>query len=154
MGREDQRQQEKIETRKKRIPFGVPRRKLDAPERDGYVRRWVADRPGRIQAAQDGGYEFVTDQVQTGDAGSADVTMRKEVGSAVSRFGGTDDSGKPINLYLMEIKKEWYDQDQAEKGLNVSLTEDALRRGAQGDGAVSEQSYVPREGIKIESRKG
>lgn len=137
------------EGRKKRVPLGIPRQKLTAQQRDGYVRRWVVDRPGRLSQAEDGGYTFVTDPLP----GASDVTQRDGIGSRISRVVGTHEDRNPMTAYLMEIKKEWYDEDQKLKGKSVDTTEAALKTGSDQHGSPGEDGrYIPKEGIKIEQK--
>ena len=52
--------------RKKRTPLGVPRQKLAVTGRQGYKRRWINDRDGRIQQALEGDYQFVSQSRSSG----------------------------------------------------------------------------------------
>lgn len=86
-----------------RRPLGRRQAKLHYPPRAGFVRRWLNDKPGRIGDAQAGGWTHVT-----------------ENGKPVTRVVGVNESGGPLDGYLMEIPQEFYDADQADKtqGLN------------------------------------
>jgi hypothetical protein len=120
--------------------------KMNAPQRPGYVRRWVNDDPGRLDAAQQGGYEFVLGESKS--EGGATEGM----GQKISRVVGSYDSGNPKTAYLMEIKKEWYDEDQRAKQGNVDLSEAALRRGTDEHGQPGvDGRYIPKSGISIDS---
>src|SRR4051812_38459283 len=91
--------------RSTRVPLGVSRTKLAVPAREGYVRRWVNDSEGRLQMAQQGGYQFAEDQSL--QIGSLDVdNVNRDLGARVSRVV---DKSTGQKAYLMEIKKEFYD---------------------------------------------
>ena len=99
-----------IQTRKRR-PMSIPMRKLEFPERPGFHRHIINDVGGRLQQALDGGYTFVDkNDVQLNEVG---VTPgNADLGSRVSTPVGTDEHGKAIFGYLMEIPQEWFDEDQ------------------------------------------
>lgn len=111
---------EKQEIRKNRVPVGA-RRDItavkDTPE--GYVDRWVNDNPGRIQKFRDAGYEFVP-KASVGDSG-VDGTHNED--GVVSR-----DMGKNVTAYLMRQRKDYFQEDQAEKQKLVDQTEESMRR--------------------------
>jgi hypothetical protein len=44
--------------RRQRASAGGFKTRLDAPQRPGFVSRWVNDEPGRIEAMHDLGYDF------------------------------------------------------------------------------------------------
>jgi len=135
----------KRETRRKRKPLGVPVSKLAVQERDGYVRRWINDDGGRIQQAEEAGYEFVTKAVVSSEA-------QKGQGTKISQIVGTQENGQPLYAFLMEIKKEWYDEDQRAKQAEVDKVDMAIKTG-NVNGTVGEDGrYVPREGIKVGTR--
>jgi len=46
----------KPEERRRRRSFGTPESRLAVPEREGYVRRWVNDTPGRVAMFEESGY--------------------------------------------------------------------------------------------------
>lgn len=140
--------------RKKRVPLGVPRSKLTAPERPGYKRRWINDDgKGRLQHALNGGYTFVEDpNLQVGQDGGGDKTD-----SRVSRIVGRGEGSKPLRAFLMEISSELYQADQASKQAALDEMDRAIRKGRlRSDG--EEHRYVPDDGrgIKIdrELKKG
>ena len=127
--------------RRKRVPLGTLRRRLSAPERPGYVRRWINDKPGRLMQAQEGGYEFVTDQ--TIDIGDPDVT--NEIGNSLdSRISRVVDRGTGMRAFLMEIKEEWYVEDKAEQQRQIDELEEALSRGIDEKGGPGvDGRYIP-----------
>ena len=144
---------EESNPRAERIPVGVPRLKLNADSRAGYVRRWVNDNGVRLEDFRKGGYEFVTDPTRVGDAGASDITSRDGIDSRVSRVVGQRDDGGPLRAYLMEIRQDWYDEDQLAKQKNIDEQEAQMERGEDGQGGAPGRDgrYVPREGISINS---
>ena len=105
---------------RKRIPVGA-RRDItavhDTPK--DCVDRWVNDVPGRIQKFREAGYELV----ETASVGDSGVDGTHSDQGVVSR-----DMGKGVTAYLMRQRKEWYQQDQAEKQKYVDSTEESMRR--------------------------
>lgn len=121
--------------RKERIPFGVPKRKLNAPEGDGYQYRvfndnWAKE-PGRIQRALNAGYE--------------------KVDNFEPLAVGTNDDGSPIKGILMRIPKELYDEDQKLKLKEVDRVDQAIRGGTI-EKKQDDIRYIP-QGIKIWSNQ-
>ena len=129
-------QAETEQRRPTRKPFGALDQKLAYPERENYHRHWFNDVPGRIQRAQEAGYEHVKD---------------KE-GKTVSRTVGVAEGGGALAAYLMEIPLEWYTQDMAAQQAEIDKREESIKRGElesqQGDGR-----YVPAQGISIKHGK-
>jgi len=141
--------------RAERIPLGANRRRLSAPDGPANkVRRWVNDSPGRLADATRGGYTFVEDDEALNAMGMTygDEKETTEVGgSRISRFVGTQKSGEPMKAYLMEIEKDWYEEDQLKKQEINDMTEAAIKRGApDGTEPGTQGRYVPTGGIKIE----
>lgn len=115
-----------------RKPFGGVTQRLAYPQRPNYHRHWFNDVPGRIQRAEEAGYEHVLDNE----------------GKKVSAIVGTAEGGGALHAYLMEIPQEWYDQDMAAQQAEIDKTEEAMKsgtfQGKEGDGR-----YVPKQGISI-----
>jgi hypothetical protein len=135
------------EGRNTRVPLGVSRTKLAVQAREGYVRRWVNDSEGRLQQAEQGGYQFVEDpKLQIGDQDIDNVN--RDLGARVSRVVDKTTGQK---AYLMEIKEEFFQEDQEAKRKAIDETDAAIRKGKLQDG---ENRYIPDrgEGIKIEQR--
>ncbi len=85
--------------------------------------RFVNDIGSRISNFQAAGYEFVEDaELRVGDSRVFDPS---ESGSAkvVTSNDGT-------RAYLMRIKKEWYDEDQAKKAERINEQEAAMKNTA------------------------
>ncbi|MGZ5799285.1 MAG: hypothetical protein ACXWJZ_01470 [Burkholderiaceae bacterium] len=133
--------------RNTRVPLGVARSKLSVPQRAGYVRRWVNDAEGRLQNAELGGYQFATDQGK--QIGDADIdNENRDLGARISRVV---DKSTGQKAYLMEIKEEFYREDQALKAAKVAEKDRLIKNGKLDDG---EERYVPDKGrgISIETR--
>ena len=88
-----------------------------------YHYRFVNDVGSRIHNFQSAGYEFVTDtDLVVGDNRVSDVSDASSNKRVISNDGTTS--------YLMRIKKEWYDEDQAVKAERVNETEQAMKQDA------------------------
>jgi len=140
--------------RKARVPLGRPRYRLSSSKHipDGKVGRWINDDPGRLQAAEEGGWTYVDDpEVKIGEGAANE---RDQMSTKVRRRVGAREGGFLKNAYLMVIDKEIYDRDQAEKQKDIDRTEEGLRRGeVEGGLKPTDGKYDPREGIKINHDK-
>lgn len=133
--------------RHSRVPLGVARAKLSVPKRDGYVRRWVNDTEGRLMQAEQGGYQFATDQSL--QIGAVDVdNVNRDLGARISRVV---DKSTGQKAYLMEIKEDFYREDQQAKAERIAETDKLIKTGKLDDG---DSRYVPDKGkgISIETR--
>jgi len=140
--------------RQARIPLGKPRLKLSASKLipTGKVGRWINDDPGRLEAAEEGGWTHLTDP--KAKIGESAENERDMLSMKVRRRVGTRDGGESKVAYLMVIDKDTYDQDQAEKQQQIDGTEKSLRRGdVDGGLQAGDGRYVPEEGIKINHDK-
>jgi hypothetical protein len=91
-----------------------------------YVERWVVDYDGtgdRIAAFKQGGYEHVPAHINT--LGDSRVDAASPEGSIEQRSVGNGQKG-----YLMRIPRELYEADQKAKQVEVTKTEEALKRPA------------------------
>ena len=135
------------EGRSKRVPLGVARSKLSVPVRPGYQRRWINDAEGRIANAEAGGYQFAVDPNL--QIGQADIdNENRDLGARISRVVDKTTGQK---AYLMEIKEDFYKEDQAMK---VAKVEEVDRRIKKGKLEKVDESYIPDDGrgIHIETR--
>jgi len=133
--------------RSTRVPLGVARSKLSVPVRPGYVRRWVNDSEGRLLQAEQGGYQYATDQSL--QIGTKDIdNENRDLGARISRVV---DKSTGQKAYLMEIKEEFNKEDQAAKAAKVAETDNLIKKGKLEDG---ENRYIPDKGkgIHIETR--
>lgn len=117
--------------------------KLAFDERKGYQRRVVNDHNGRVDDMVADGWEIVRNPVvgseqQAGDASQLGSVVRKPVG------GG-------IEGVLMEIPREWYEEDKAEKEKKRLAREESLLSEAP---ELSDREGIsinrPRSGVTIE----
>jgi len=91
-----------------------------------YVYRFVNDTGSRIHNFQAAGYEFVSDvDMKVGDSRVFDPSDNSSNKRVISNDGTTS--------YLMRIKKEFYDEDQAAKAALNDETEQAMKRDATQD---------------------
>jgi|TARA_Y100000310_G_scaffold187950_1_gene187934 hypothetical protein len=123
--------------RRKRVPVGQASARLAAPERLGYVRRFVNDSPGRIATLQNAGYEIVSD----------DMIPTEGTGSQIER---TADRATGMKTILMETKQEFYDEDKAAKAAAIARTDQAIREGTLDGTPGVEGRYVGE--ISIEAK--
>ena len=130
--------------RRNRTPLGL-RNVLTAPVKPGFVGRWVNDKDGSIENFQEAGWEVEIDSAKGGDEY---VGNSRLPGSAV-----TKPVGKGVTAVLMYKRKEWYDEDMAEKQRQVDANERGLVSQAKMDNLRPAEGY--QEGIKISgSRQG
>lgn len=108
--------------RKTRIPVGK-RSVLNFPQRPGYVRRVVNDTNDgeRVKMFIEAGWVPV--QMPNIDGGDKRAGADSQLATAVVRSVGGGTKG-----ILMEIKKEWYDEDQAAKMKEIDRKEATLKR--------------------------
>lgn len=103
-----------------RIPFGHARSKLEISMTiEGFHLHWVNDSHGRLMAAQQGGYQFVSPK----EIGSS------EEGTQVKRLAGTREDGDSLFAYLMKIELDLYAEDQAVLQNEVKKFETAIKAG-------------------------
>lgn len=98
------------------------------------------DSPGRIQAAIDSGYEFVSPDEVGGTM--ENVTSRNtDLGDKVRFLVGTD-GNDPVYAYVLKIKEEWWKDDQADLQKRNDATDAAIRSGKlTKDGMSSDGFY-------------
>lgn len=100
---------------------------LSAPSRPGYVRRWVNDAEGRVKVFEEGGWSPVANEAGLETADKSRLA-ESSLGSVVTRHVGNN-----VRSVLMEIKKDFYDEDQAKKTENIKASErDILSRRTEG----------------------
>jgi len=137
------------EDRTKRVPLGTLRAKLTIPkdliDETRFQGRFVVDRPGRLQAAQDGGYTFVQDPNMTVEVGEG-TDGRDKMSTSICRQVGTHEGGKPMMAYLMKIRREWWEKDQREKQAEVDKTDRAIQEGTVAS-QPGDKRYIGSQGI-------
>lgn len=115
---------------RKRRPLSVPMRKMELPEIPGFHVHWINDYPGRVEQAQDGGYEFVArEEVRLNERGPTPTDT--DLGSRVSMVVGSNGDGTPLRAYAMKIKNEWYEEDQKVLQNRNNQIDESIRRGKQ-----------------------
>lgn len=149
-----QRQKEIEELRKNRVPAGIPGINMSFPPREGYTRRVVVDRPGRLDKFYGGGWRYVTEsQLDEQNPGRLKAATREGVDSRVSQVVGSNKDGSPQHGFLMEIPTELYDEDQEAKQDKINRLEGGLRQGKDADGGSGpgvDGRYIPSTGIQIQ----
>lgn len=119
----------KKEVRKKRVPLGVMTSKLTIPDGlvpNGMVPRVVNDDGNRLQLAIAGGYQFVkpVPGLKWGDSAK---DSNSDIGGKMSTVVGQDKSGSPMRGYLMMIRKDYFEEDQAQKQGKVDVIDQAIK---------------------------
>lgn len=118
--------------RRRRASVGGFSKKLAAPSREGFTRRWFNDDGNRLAEADELGYSHVSD---TG-------LKTSSPGSRVSRLVGTKANGEPLHAFLMETPDELYAEGIAEKEAVSRQVDEAITRGEDFDGQMSQ---IPKE---------
>lgn len=102
-----------------RVPIGSAN-KLEFEGKDpNYMYRVVNDVPGRLNMYIQAGYEYCTNEQRVADKGVA------EGESVDTRI--CVNSGRGVKSYLMRIKKEYYDEDQAKKIDKIKRSEEQMK---------------------------
>ena len=132
--------------RERRSAFNGTRSKLSVGHGiPGYHLHIFNDtKDGRIQAAQDSGYEFVSPE-EVGGVSSNVTDRNTDIGDKVRFLVGMDNN-EPMYAYLMKIKQEWYDEDQAEIQARNNKTDAAIKGGKL---ATEQEAGFYNAGIKI-----
>jgi len=134
-------------TRKRRNVFNGTEAKLGVRSQiPGYHLHIFTDVGSRVQEAIDSGYEFVT-PTEIGGVSENVVSRNGDLGERIRylvnpRAEGTEQFG-----YLMKVRQEWFEEDQAELQAKNNRIDSAIRKGKMG--GDSPQFYVPYGGIKL-----
>ena len=109
--------------RVQRTPIGTRNILTVAGKDPNYVYRVINDSGDRVQEFMDAGYELVeADSVRVGD---------KRVNAATAEGSKAQLSvGQGQKAYVVRIKREWYDEDQAAKQVRVNQMEEATKAKA------------------------
>lgn len=115
----------------------------------GYHLHIINDDRTRLQDALDNGYEFVNPDEIKGVSENV-VSRNGELGKDRVRFlVGSQENGQPMYAYLMKIRQEWYEEDQAELQAQNDKIDLAIRKGkVTGDNPAF---YIPKGGIQVKS---
>lgn len=127
----------KNKKRPKRVGL-VRRRILEAKKRPGYVRRWVNEDTGAVEAYKEAGWECVSGSEDISDSR---VQNESKLGSVVRRVVNRDRDASAKTAVLMEIPEEWYEEAQKEKQLEVDKTEQAIYNNNPGDYGSVRKTY-------------
>lgn len=151
------RQLEIEELRRVRTPAGAPTPNITFPKREGYERRVVCDRPGRLEELYKRGWRFVQeDTIEDPILSDLKISKRKGIDGRASQVVGSHKDGSPMVGYLMELPTELYTEDQAAKMEQLDALESGLRQGQDADGsgkAGQDGRYIPKHtGIKIDQK--
>lgn len=133
---------EPTEPRKIRVPLGVASLKLKFKQREGYHRHIFNDVKNRLHDAELAGYTYVEEIID-------------ERGTRVSRRVGVHDDMSPMFAFLMEIRQELYDEDEAGRMAVVDEIDAAITRPNQPNDGEGDGSgfYTPSEGTSISPAK-
>lgn len=116
--------QEKRPARKSLVQRGP--QTINGDKDPNYVYRFVNDTGSRVANFQAAGYEFVEDKDMV--VGDSRVFDPSDLGSS-KRVTSNDGTVS----FLMRIKKEYYEEDQAAKAAQNNETEQAMKRDATQD---------------------
>jgi hypothetical protein len=115
-------------TERKRNVFNGTEGKLKVNNQiEGYHLYIFNDTPGRINAALDNGYEFVSPN-EVGGVSENVVSRNTDLGDKVRYLVGQVD-GEPLYAYLMKIKQEWWDEDQSSLQTKNNVIDAAIQSG-------------------------
>jgi len=134
-------------TRKRRNTFNGTETKLSVKQQiPGYHLYIFTDTGSRIQEAQDSGYEFVA-PAEVGGVSENVVSRNGDLGERIRYLVNPRAEGTEQYGYLMKIRQEWYEEDQADLQAKNNRIDAAIRKGK----VTGENSgfYVPNGGIKI-----
>jgi len=120
--------------RPKRIPVGS-RNRLDVIGKDpNFVYRIVNDVDDRVERFKQAGYELV--DVNEARLSSQRVGAGTPEGTMASMPVGMGTTG-----YLMKIPKDWYEEDQRTKQVQIDASEESIKKpnidGAYGEIKIS-----------------
>lgn len=134
-------------TRKRRNTFNGTEVKLSVRQQiDGYHLHVFTDAGSRIQEALDSGYEFVQ-PVEVGGVSENVVSRNGDLGERIRYLVNPRAQGTEQYGYLMKIRQEWYEEDQADLQAKNNLIDASIRNGkVTGDNPAF---YHPTGGIKL-----
>ena len=134
-------------TRKKRNVFNGTEAKISVQTQiEGYHLHVFTDTGGRIQMALDSGYEFVRPD-EVGGVSENVVSRNGDLGERIRYLVNPRAEGTEQYGYLMKIRQEWYEEDQAELQAKNNLIDAAIRKGKTTPN--TEGFYMPTGGVKM-----
>lgn len=131
------------ERRRPRASSGGLGLRLDAPERAGYVRRFVNADPSRIKRLEDLGYTLVNDKAATGEKRTAGL------GTRIARHAGKLENGAPQQAILMETPVTEFNYGLADREEARKPFEDAIRRSQAVTPEGVDGAYAPTTGSSL-----
>lgn len=136
-------------SRKRRNGFNGTEAKISVNHTiPGYHLHVLTDGGSRIQVALDSGYEFVTPE-EVGGVSENVVSRNVDLGERIRYLVNPRAEGTEQYGYLMKIRQEWFEEDQANLQAKNSRIDAAIRKGkVTGDNA---NFYVPQGGISMKS---
>jgi hypothetical protein len=132
-------QREARQMPRQRIPAGLPRPKLTATPMLGWHLHWMNDDGQRLIEAQQGGYEFVSEEETKLDQ-VAPTPANSDLGTRVRKVVGKQENGEPMYAYLMKIPQNFYDEDQLALQAQVDRIDATIRTGKLVN---VEKAYAP-----------
>lgn len=134
-------------TRKRRNAFNGTEAKLSVRQQiPGYHLHVLTDAGSRIQEAMDSGYEFVRPE-EVGGVSENVVSRNGDLGERIRYLVNPRAQGTEQYGYLMKIRQEWYEEDQAELQAKNNRIDASIRKGKiTGDNSAF---YQPTGGIKL-----
>lgn len=140
---------EQTDGERARIPMSVPVQLLETPDIPGFHLHWMMNNVGRIQQAQNAGYEFVTqDEIKlqnTSLGGDSAASGNTDLGSRVSVVSGTDtgEDGQAVRLVLMKLREEfWIEAQQLVEDRNMTVRDALVGGMTEGTPGDTEHRYV------------
>jgi hypothetical protein len=136
-------------TRKRRNVFNGTEAKINVREQiPGYHLHVFTDANSRIQEALDSGYEFVRPN-EVGGVSENVVSRNGDLGERIRFLVNPHSEGTEQYGYLMKIRQEWFEEDQAEIQAKNNRIDAAVRKGK----ITGENSgfYSPTGGIKLQT---
>ena len=133
--------------RKRRNTFNGTEAKLGVRTQiEGYHLHVFTDAGARIQEALDSGYEFVKPD-EVGGVSENVVSRNGDLGERIRFLVNPRAEGSEQYGYLMKIRQEWFEEDQAELQAKNNRIDAAIRKGKiTGENPAF---YTPRDGIKL-----
>ena len=110
---------------RKRVKLGT-RNILSAPQKPGFVRRFVNDTGDRVQMFKEAGWNTVDDVNQVGDPKLGKPSL---IGS-----GANPHVGGGQRAVLMELPEEIYSADRAESQAEITKIENEMKRNSKTEG--------------------
>lgn len=138
------------DTRSRRNTFNGTQQKLSINRTiEGYHLHIFNDVPGRIDQALASGYEFVLPD-EVGGVSTNVVSRNTDIGDKVRYLVGTDGSNNPQYAYLMKLRQEFYEEDQADLQARNDRMDEAIKSGKlTKDGQTPEGFYSNKGDIKM-----